>query len=122
MGKIPNSIDSMGESKYLKKEDMGPNGRVLTIKDIDQIDVSMENEPEELKWVMFFAEVTKGLVLNRTNREDIADILESRNPNDWLGKQVGFWNDPGVRFAGKKVGGIRVKRAEDIDETDDLPF
>jgi len=36
--------------------------------------------------------------------------------NDWVGKSVTLYNDPSVIYAGKAIGGIRVKAMSDISK------
>ncbi len=107
------TIDSMKEKKYMSKEDCGTAGIVVTISDIDQQDVSMENEPTEMKWVLWFEEDVKPLILNKTNIELIADALGENRPARWVGHQIVCYNDPQIMFAGKRTGGIRVRGAEE---------
>lgn len=108
-------IGEMKQSKYLKKEDVG-SGTVVTIAKIDQQDVSMENDPPELKYVLFFQEAVngehKGMVLNWTNIQLCARACGSEETDDWIGKQIELYDDPNVSFGGKLTGGIRIRSTE----------
>jgi hypothetical protein len=44
-----------------------------------------------------------------TNGALIAAITHSEESDGWIGKQIMLYNDPNVMFAGKLVGGIRVR-------------
>lgn len=106
-------IGQMKTSKYLKKEDVG-NGKLVTIAKIDQQDVSLENEPSEMKYVMYFREnivdgENKGMVLNWTNIQLCARACGSEETDDWIGKQIVLFDDPNVSFGGKLTGGIRIR-------------
>jgi len=101
-------IGTMKDSKYIKKEDVD-NGKTVTIVSLDQQDVSMENEPESLKWTMRVKEFDKGMVLNWTNIQLIAKALGTDETDEWVGKQIELYNDPNVSFGGKLIGGIRVR-------------
>ena len=101
-------IGEMKESKYIKKEDVG-SGKTVTIMRLDQQDVSMENEPESMKWTIYFKEFDKGMVLNWTNMQLIARATGSEETDDWVGKQIELYDDPNVSFGGKLTGGIRVR-------------
>lgn len=106
-------IGEMKTSKYLKKEDVG-NGTIATIMKLDQQDVSMENEPSDMKYVMYFKEnlangENKGMVLNWTNIQLCARACGSEETQEWVGKQVELYDDPNVSFAGKLTGGIRIR-------------
>jgi hypothetical protein len=135
-------IGEMKESKFLKKEDVG-KGVLVTIDRIEQQDVSLENQPEEMKWIMYFKEVinnhNKGLVLNWTNIQLCAQAVSSEDTDHWPGKQIVLYLDPTISFGGKIIGGIRIRApktqpqtpepapvvntAESFDDfDDDIPF
>ncbi len=107
---MPN-VNEMLPSSYLKKEDCDPP-ILVTIADIKQENLAMEGKPSELKWVMFFAEHEKGIVLNSTNIQLAASICASQNTDDWIGKRIVLYSDPNVSFGGKLVGGIRIRAAK----------
>ena len=128
-------ISEMTKSKYLKKEDCDP-AILVTIKNLTEQDVSMENQPEDMKWMLYFTEQEKPLVLNITNNQLIAIATGSENPEGWIGKKIVLFNDPTIMFQGKVTGGIRVRAPKnqappapvertpgsDDDFDDDLPF
>lgn len=133
---MPN-INAMRSSKYLKKEDVGEEGTIVTIVNVHQMNVAMENDPEELKWVLVTKEFEKPMVLNSTCAQLIAKFTGSEETEEWTGKQVVLYDEPNVSFGGKLVGGIRVRRAptpgaarsaprtiarKDDDGTDDVPW
>ena len=101
-------IDTMRESKYLKKEDVGA-GKLVTISRLEQQNVAMEDQPAEMKWTMYFKEEDKGMVLNWTNIQLTAKATGSDDTDDWVGKQIVLYEDPNVSFGGKLVGGIRIR-------------
>jgi hypothetical protein len=100
----------MTPSKYLKKEQVERPLRV-TIRDLVQENVAKNDEPEELKWIMFFREVDQGLVLNTTNIGLCELACGSNETDDWLGKQIVLFNDPTIMFGGRRTGGIRIRPA-----------
>ena len=103
------NINQLRNSKYLKKEDCGPNGVIATIRDLEQVNVAMEDEPEDLKWVINFEEDLKPMVLNQTNAGRIAAITGHQDTDGWPGSKIILYNDPEITFGGKMVGGIRVR-------------
>lgn len=119
------NINEMKESKYLKKEDVG-QGKLLTIKGLSQENVALESQPEELKYIMFFNEESKGLVMNWTNIQLCANAAGSEDTDNWVGKQIVLYNDPNVSYAGKITGGIRVRAPKNTepkaDFNDNIPF
>ena len=101
-------INEMRESRFLKKEDCGA-GILVTIRDIQQVNIAKEGAPEELKWCLFMDEQEKPCVLNSTNNQLIARALGSEQTDDWIGKKIVLYADPNVSFAGKLIGGIRAR-------------
>jgi len=101
-------IGQMFESKYLKKEDVG-NGLTLTIRDVTVEDVSMEDQPQDNKPVMYFHEMKKGMVINKTNANLVIHYLGTDDTNAWLGQQIVLFDDPTVQFKGEMTGGIRIR-------------
>lgn len=104
---MPN-IAQLRESKFLKKEDCG-NGILLTIREVFQQNVAKEGAPEELKWCVAFDETDKPLVLNSGNAQMIAQITGSDETEAWTGHKIVAYNEPSVMYAGKVIGGIRVR-------------
>jgi hypothetical protein len=104
---MPN-INTLLPSKYLKKSDV-THEPVVTIRALAQVNVAQEGKPQELKWVMYFNEYEKGLVLNGTNIKLTAKAYGDES-DGWVGKRVKLWNDESVTdLKGQLVGGIRIK-------------
>ncbi len=102
------NVNQLRQSRYLTRADVG-KGVLLTIRQVIQEDVSMESEPERLRWVMYFNEAEKGVVLNSTNGQIIAQFLGSDETEAWTGQKVVLFDDPTIAFGGKVVGGIRAR-------------
>src|SRR3990167_6207789 len=101
----------MIESKFLKQSDLDyENGNLVTIKKLDQQNVGVQDQEEELKWVVHFKEFQKGMVLNSTNIQLITKALGTEETEDWIGKRVVIFVDDNVSFGGKLVGGIRIRK------------
>jgi len=101
-------ISEMRESRFLKKEDVGA-GALATIASCQQFNVAMEGASPEHKWCLTFNELDKPLVLNSTNIQLCAQICGSEDTDDWIRHQIVLYTDPNVSYAGKLVGGIRVR-------------
>lgn len=118
-------------SKYLKKEDVGDDGVVLTIKGFKYETVEGDNGDEQ-KLVMYFHEKYNPMVINRTNAQLIPIATGAQNAGDAKDKEIVVYNDPSISFGGKVTGGLRIKkvpgapkRVEAGDLTDiesDVPF
>ena len=104
-------------SKYLKRDDVGRGLKVI-IAGVKQENVGKEDEPE-VKWVAYFRDIEKPLVLNVTNIRLMESICKSDDTNDWTGKEVVLYDDPTIMYAGKVTGGIRVRP---LKVEPDLPF
>ncbi len=127
---MPN-VNDLGESKYLKKEDVDP-AVVATIESYDHVNVEKDGKPPKMKYVFKFSGLDKPLVLNKTNGNRVAKITGSPDFNDWLGKTVELYNDEMVEFGGELVGGIRIRPAQGqaaqsqaappAETGDDIPF
>lgn len=91
----------MIQSKFLKKEDF-PSPEVLTIKHVALEEVGRG----ENRWVLYFREKAKGIVLNATKIKQ----LEARygdESDDWTGQRVKVMHDPTVMMGTQVVGGIK---------------
>lgn len=101
-------ISQFSDSKFLRKADVDPPV-LVTIGNLEQVDVSMEGEPAELKWALHFEELDKPLIMNSTNAAIIAKVTGSEDTDDWVSHKVVLFKDDNVSFGGKLVGGIRVR-------------
>lgn len=104
-------INEMKDSKFLKKEDLGIQGANVTIKGIASEDISLNDKPEDLKYVIYFNEFVKGMIINWTNTQLAAQFLGTEETDEWMGKMINIYEDPTITFGGKLVGGIRVRAA-----------
>lgn len=102
------NVSQIKNSQFLKKEDVGA-GALVTIKDCTQENVALPGAPEELKWALHFSELEKPLILNQTNGTLIQTITGSPESDDWIGKKIVLYADATIMYAGKLVGGIRVR-------------
>ncbi len=101
----------MKDSPFLTKDDF-PIPALLTIRGFSQENVARKGEPAENKWIIYFHEKEKGMVLNSTNRQMVAKITgtEQTGPDDSIGKKIVAYNEPSVTdLSGKVVGGIRFR-------------
>jgi hypothetical protein len=94
---------------YLKKEDF-PQPALLTISGAEQVKVL-----EDDKIVIHFKEDDKALLANKTNLQLMAVFYGSTDTDDWIGHKVVLYNDPTVMYAGKVVGGIRVRLPKGVE-------
>lgn len=102
------SVSDLKTSKYLTKHDVDPP-ILVTIKSYKKMNVAADGNDPDLKYVFYFNEVEKPLVLNVTNGNIIASIAGSDDFDHWLGVKIVLLNDPTISFGGKMTGGIRVR-------------
>src|SRR6185503_10037910 len=124
-------------SEYLKAADLqGQNVRVV-IDRVEMRDVGDDHKP-----VLFFQGKEKGVVLNKTNANNIA-IAYGDDTDEWHGKEVVLY-EAMVDFQGRSVAAIRIRppaykdkgarpalkvaaqtkpqETENPDPSDDIPF
>ena len=104
MNNKPTTYDELFPSPYLKHDDLGEEDKILTISSFDFEPIGEENE---MKGCLYFSEVDKKLVLNKTNASTITDIY-GRKFDGWTGKRIALYKTE-VPFAGKMVKAIRVR-------------
>lgn len=89
-------------SRWLKAEDVGNNKVAAEIKD-----VKAEKVGDDEKLVLYFHELTKGVVLNRTNFEKLKKAYGNET-NAWIGKTVEIYTTL-VAYKGEEVEAIRLR-------------
>lgn len=117
-------------SKYLKKDDVGEDGMILTIKGFKQETMEGDNG-EEHKLVLYFVEDVAPMVINRTNSQLLQIATGAQTAGEARGKQVVVYNDQSISFGGKVTGGLRIKKipgeprrapATKNEDFEDVPF
>jgi hypothetical protein len=94
---------------YLTHEDF-PEPEILTIREAREEEVTPPGGKPEIKWVLYFEEIEKGLVLNKTNSKWLEKFTGTEYPVDWIGVRLEAYNDPSVVF-NDTAGGIRLRKA-----------
>ena len=98
-------------SNYLKAADL--NNRTVKVK-IDKVIFEEIGQNKDRKPVMYFADVKKGLVLNKTNAVEIA-ATHGDQMEGWTGKEIELFSQM-VPFQGQNVAAIRVRAAAEPEE------
>lgn len=93
-------------SKYLNASDL--RGRDVTVT-IDRVEVEKMPNSGEKKPALYFRGKDKGLLVNKTNFNTIAEVLGADDTDDWEGKQITLYPTE-TDFQGKMVDCIRVRR------------
>lgn len=97
------NINSAYPSKYLSAADLGDQPRLATVRAITFEDMN-DGKSKPCIW---FNEYDKGLVLNKTNANNIADFLGPET-DAWMGHQIVMVSAM-VDFQGRSVEAIRVR-------------
>lgn len=95
-------------SSYLAQDDLPPTPQTIRVTIRDILIESMPGDSKEDKPVAHFQEAIKPMVINNTNWQSIEDLYGDDSDN-WRGQVIELYIDPGVMYAGKRVGGIRVR-------------
>jgi hypothetical protein len=104
-------VGELYPSKYFKAADIPPGREMrLTIREIVQEEMG---DDEEEKPVVYFLNERRGLVLNRTNADAIAEVY-GEETDDWEGKPVILFPAT-TRFGTKRVDCLRVKIPASVD-------
>jgi len=90
--------------KYLRADDV-EDEPILTIKDLQVEEVGPKKEE---KYILYFREEPKGLVLNKTNWKTIDKILGTDDTDEWFGKKIQLYSGT-AQFQGEEVDAIRVR-------------
>ncbi len=98
------TINDAFPSKYLKAADL--NNRTIKVK-IDKVVFEEIGQNKDRKPVMYFADTKKGLVLNKTNAEQIGTTY-GQHFEGWSGKEIELFSQM-VPFQGQSVAAIRVR-------------
>ncbi len=123
------NIEQSFPSNYVKASDLNGKPSLLTIRTCVREELGQGNDKEK-KPVLYFKEAQKGLVLNKTNANVIADAY-GKMTEDWEGKTVEVYPTR-VEFRGNLVDGIRVRIQQeaqpdaaplaDGEPDDEIPF
>src|SRR5215468_4335568 len=99
----------VGNAKYLKKEDISSavNTSILWIKEEE---VTAPGKGTETRLVLYLDGFKKGLVLNAANADALAEVAGTDDYEKWSDIPIELYVDPDVKYGGKKIGGIRIRK------------
>ena len=99
-------MNDLFPTNYLKAADFEDGDAILTIAGLEQQTLGQGRDAAE-KWIVYFREVDKGLVLNKTNAGTIAKLYGD-DTDDWIGKKVTLYSTE-VQFQSEMVEAIRIR-------------
>jgi hypothetical protein len=107
------SYRAYSDGQFLKKEDVNPP-QVWTITDVKEQTVTSPGKESKNKLVLFFDGTKKGLVLNISQGDALLDMTGHEDPEEWIGQRVELFVDDNVTYAGKRVGGVRLRKPQPV--------
>ncbi len=115
-------IGKYRQSKWLTKEDVN----ALSADQRRTVVVSIKEEEvgEDIKPVGRFEGIEKPWPINMTGLDELAEMTGSQETDDFVGAEIELYVDPDVRYAGKRVGGIKLRpiAAKPVAKEDGAPF
>jgi len=108
-------LDEMFPSKYLSSADVKAAGGAIvdTIESIRMEEMTSHRGLKELKPVAYLRN-NKPLVLNKTNATRLANYLNSKNSEDWLGAQIKIGVEQVQAIGGGITNGVRIQGARKV--------
>jgi hypothetical protein len=117
-------LTEMFPKRFATGEDFQGKALTLTVKAVSSEKMRPQrNAPEVDRWVIYFKETKKGVILSRTLAYQIAGILNSDDTDRWIGKKVTLHPQP-MNVAGKQVVAIRARAGENgikLEQEDCMP-
>lgn len=133
-------LNDMFPSRYLKAADFEDGDAVVTIERLEEDTVGQGKDAKDV-WIVYFTELDKGLVLNKTNTVTIGKLYGD-DTDDWTGKKITLFSTE-VQYQSDMVAAIRIRskppkarqkpvavkaeapveaEAPDDDDDDSIPF
>jgi hypothetical protein len=101
-------LESMYGSRFLSVSDVGERKIRTKILKVHKEELRKDDGTKRWRLVLSLESLDKPLVVNATIKDLLVAML-GRVPSKWVGASVGVYVDPTVMFAGKRVGGIRLR-------------
>ncbi len=111
------NISDAFPSKYIKSTDLKGRDVTVTIEGYEM--VAIQNE-QGRKLALRFEGKDKGWIVNKTNANTIAKLLNSGRVEDWVGKQITLYPTE-TAYQGEMVDCIRVRRNKAADSFNEPP-
>lgn len=94
-------------SKYIKTEDLEGKTLNVTIERVITETIKKDDGSTEEKRIVYFKGAQRGMVLNQTNWNAIADISGQQDDDDWPGTKIMLYPTK-TQFGAKIVPCIRI--------------
>lgn len=81
---------------------------IILAMEVDSIPIPKSGKTEN-KIVLVLEGAKKALILSKGKRKALVALFGK--PDHWIGKKIKLVADPGIRYAGKITGGLRLEKA-----------
>jgi hypothetical protein len=99
-------LDLCYGSKFLSATELGDKKIRTRILKVKKERLRGQDGKEKPKFILWFNNLDKGLVLNATNIKTLVDAL-GKTPSGWLNAELGIFTEP-TMMAGKPTRGVRL--------------
>jgi len=107
-------LNSMFPRKYATGADLNGNTVIVTINSLSVEKLSPHpGQPPMDRFILYFDEAQKGVILSRTLANQIASILQSDDTVNWTGRKIALYPMQ-MNVAGKSRIAIRAKKAPEV--------
>lgn len=107
-------ISNAFPSEYLKAADLDGRSVKVVMSHVEMKDIGGDHKP-----ILFFQGKDKGMVLNKTNANNISSAYGD-DTDEWAGKEIVLF-EAMVDFQGKTVPAIRVRMPQPKDRQGSAP-
>jgi hypothetical protein len=97
------------DSKYLRKEDVGPSGMILTVKGFTRAELDADDGTKKVKTILHFLEDVKPMVLGSTTSLQLGEATGATTAGGAKGQKIVVFNDHTIMFGKKRTGGLRIR-------------
>lgn len=104
-------LKAMYGGRMLSTDDIGDRKIRTKIQKVRKEEVRKDDGTKQWRLVLSLESLDKSMVVNATIKDVLVAAL-GRVPSKWIGASVGIFVDPNVMFAGKRVGGVRLRVLE----------
>jgi hypothetical protein len=117
-------FDDLYGSKYFSVADLKDGEPRFKVGKVEVAELREKNGATKKKYVVMFEGVEKGLVINKTNANKLADTY-GKQPTKWIGQIVQLYSEDTTFGKGVRVRPLRkpaTLAAPDPDLDDAIPF
>lgn len=103
-------VAEMFPRRYATGDDLKGKPVTLTIAKVQPEEMRPGGAAPVTKWVVYFKEAQRGVILSRTLAMQIAEALGDDDTDHWPGKRITLYPQP-LTVAGRRVTAIRARAA-----------